>query len=654
MGKKKQQKEAKAARTSEDKGKKTYSLPTTKTESHGQSSADSLQKVSIPNALEQELLDLIQTCNQQRVMDKEVSKRLTQKKLQDIYNSLNGAGFSHKQIEQAMENTILYGGDLVDALDWLCLNLSNDKLPANFSQALENEEEKKRPKFDTELVTDIPSNIDRIHGADKSAVKLDTKSNKSDNVKSQKDWILQYAEGVSDDDDDSDNKEFDPNEKYLEVTACLLDAKEEAALLKKAGEKSKVKEISKTIREMILEMESLEKHPDFNPQVKLQINDGDKGSKNSSNDGDANESDCVTTSHDTVTESLRDTNTLTEPTESKSKTSETDIDQPGDDDLGFSLFQQAEEEPPPKETKVVVMPETRSFEYTRQQWTGKSPKQFLNDWCRKHLQKSPPPKFHKLTGKGNTFVCRVVVDRRGKEGLLELTPDIYCGNIKEAEHLASTLALYHLCKGQSVYQLLPPPYRDVWLEWLDYEKQTQLLEKSKENKPRDQFLAKLMSKIQSSTSKTKTTKQVDDADDVIDSWENIDSDDEQSMTEESSNDQQAPQQGSSKSKHTKSVQDVYSKNQGSKIYSDLLTTRQELPVYKHKDYIIKTLQKHNVVLVAGETGSGKSTQVPHFILEDCLKNHRENCNIVCTEPRRISAISLASRVSQEMGESKLG
>lgn len=49
--------------------------------------------------------------------------------------------------------------------------------------------------------------------------------------------------------------------------------------------------------------------------------------------------------------------------------------------------------------------------------------------------------------------------------------------------------------------------------------------------------------------------------------------------------------------------------------------------------------------------SGKSTQVPSFILENELSNGR-NCMIYCTEPRRISAISLARRVSQELGENK--
>lgn len=45
--------------------------------------------------------------------------------LQDMYMSLSRAGFKHQQIEQAMTSTVQYGGDLIDALDWLCLNLNN-------------------------------------------------------------------------------------------------------------------------------------------------------------------------------------------------------------------------------------------------------------------------------------------------------------------------------------------------------------------------------------------------------------------------------------------------------------------------------------------------------------------------------------------------
>lgn len=58
--------------------------------------------------------------------------------------------------------------------------------------------------------------------------------------------------------------------------------------------------------------------------------------------------------------------------------------------------------------KAKVNMEKRIFAYTRQQWTGKSPKQFLIDWIRKHLPKSPPPSFRKVEHKGCLFQARSV------------------------------------------------------------------------------------------------------------------------------------------------------------------------------------------------------------------------------------------------------
>lgn len=58
-----------------------------------------------------------------------------------------------------------------------------------------------------------------------------------------------------------------------------------------------------------------------------------------------------------------------------------------------------------------------------------------------------------------------------------------------------------------------------------------------------------------------------------------------------------------------------------------------------------------MVIVSGETGCGKTTQLPQFILEDAIASGLGPAtNIVCTQPRRISAISVAKRVAQERGE----
>lgn len=61
-----------------------------------------------------------------------------------------------------------------------------------------------------------------------------------------------------------------------------------------------------------------------------------------------------------------------------------------------------------------------------------------------------------------------------------------------------------------------------------------------------------------------------------------------------------------------------------------------------------------VIIISGETGCGKTTQVPQFILESEIESLRGAvCSIICTQPRRISAISVSERVASERGE-KLG
>jgi ATP-dependent RNA helicase DHX36 len=61
-----------------------------------------------------------------------------------------------------------------------------------------------------------------------------------------------------------------------------------------------------------------------------------------------------------------------------------------------------------------------------------------------------------------------------------------------------------------------------------------------------------------------------------------------------------------------------------------------------------------VVVVSGETGCGKTTQLPQYILESEIDAARgASCNIICTQPRRISAIVVSERVAAERGE-KIG
>jgi ATP-dependent RNA helicase DHX29 len=84
-------------------------------------------------------------------------------------------------------------------------------------------------------------------------------------------------------------------------------------------------------------------------------------------------------------------------------------------------------------------------------------------------------------------------------------------------------------------------------------------------------------------------------------------------------------------------------------FQKMTESRKTLPIWAHKQEILDTLENNQAVIICSETGSGKSTQIPSFIMENELANGRE-CKIYITEPRRISAISLARRVSEELGE----
>ncbi|MFZ0134267.1 MAG: ATP-dependent RNA helicase HrpA [Desulfobacterales bacterium] len=73
----------------------------------------------------------------------------------------------------------------------------------------------------------------------------------------------------------------------------------------------------------------------------------------------------------------------------------------------------------------------------------------------------------------------------------------------------------------------------------------------------------------------------------------------------------------------------------------------ELPIFDRKEDIIAAIAAHAVVIVAGETGSGKTTQLPKY----CLAAGRGIAGrIGCTQPRRIAATSVARRIAEEMGE----
>ncbi|RYO78491.1 hypothetical protein DL766_002438 [Monosporascus sp. MC13-8B] len=98
-------------------------------------------------------------------------------------------------------------------------------------------------------------------------------------------------------------------------------------------------------------------------------------------------------------------------------------------------------------------------------------------------------------------------------------------------------------------------------------------------------------------------------------------------------------------------QKIWAEKASTPKFQAMLQSRMQLPMWQFREQVLGAVEQEQVVIICGETGCGKSTQVPSFLLEHQLSLGR-HCKIYCTEPRRISAISLARRVSEELGEGR--
>ncbi|KAL8294865.1 hypothetical protein RB597_008305 [Gaeumannomyces tritici] len=80
-------------------------------------------------------------------------------------------------------------------------------------------------------------------------------------------------------------------------------------------------------------------------------------------------------------------------------------------------------------------------------------------------------------------------------------------------------------------------------------------------------------------------------------------------------------------------------------------TRQSLPIYAYRDEFLAALEQYQILVIVGETGSGKTTQLPQYLHEAGFT--KDGMKVGCTQPRRVAAMSVAARVADEMGV-KLG
>lgn len=88
-------------------------------------------------------------------------------------------------------------------------------------------------------------------------------------------------------------------------------------------------------------------------------------------------------------------------------------------------------------------------------------------------------------------------------------------------------------------------------------------------------------------------------------------------------------------------------NSMSQRRQQLLKERCLLPIWSARQDLVQMIKDNRALVVVGETGSGKTTQIPQFLLHGGLAGRYGG--IACTQPRRVAAMSVARRVAEEMG-----
>ncbi|CDO68562.1 hypothetical protein BN946_scf184998.g59 [Trametes cinnabarina] len=96
----------------------------------------------------------------------------------------------------------------------------------------------------------------------------------------------------------------------------------------------------------------------------------------------------------------------------------------------------------------------------------------------------------------------------------------------------------------------------------------------------------------------------------------------------------------------------FTKRPHSPAYKKILDARKKLPVFAQMDDFLKMFSTNQIIVMVGETGSGKTTQIPQFVCYSDLP-HTKGKLVACTQPRRVAAMSVAKRVADEMDGERL-
>ena len=366
-------------------------------------------------------------------------------------------------------------------------------------------------------------------------------------------------------------------------------------------------------------------------------------------------------------------------------------DDDDDDDGNYVVGKNEQDDSsPPSTTATAATSATKSIEdYTIPTgWTGTTPQKKLDELLKK--QQLPRAKYTKLpmnsgfkltlittdnsTNKDNGSNTKKKRQQQKHQQTIEKQYEAKHCNFTKTSSLKdylATLALYELDPTLPLYSVFPMPFRTLWLSWVNEKREMKVMEQKVVEEEWRMQIDHLICMIESmkidkkkqggsngdggekkkksdEISEKGVNKGRDDlsGDDIVDDWEAEEiGDDSTTPIATTTIMNKAPTSAGIK------LQKEFIHRTSTPAYQKMKAIRDTLPMSQYRQTILDTIaaKEHRVMILQADTGAGKSTQCAQYILEQALLDGiGDTVNIICTQPRRVAATSVAERVADEM------
>lgn len=248
------------------------------------------------------------------------------------------------------------------------------------------------------------------------------------------------------------------------------------------------------------------------------------------------------------------------------------------------------------------------------------------------------------------------------------------GSRERWKHLRlTTCAVLQVRGEQQLQHVLPSPFRELWLTWEKRAAESAAGSAADAKQSQADFVASLLQQQQRQAEEAKTaaaaapsagtseeraggaaggaSPSMGQTEDEVADWElhveqaEADADAARSAEQAAAAEAAEAAAGVAHAAASAAMAQRLRDWRGSAAGAAMQAARDALPIAQLRGEVLAALQAHDAVVVSGDTGCGKTTQVPQFLLEAAtLTGEGARCSVVCTQPRRIAAISVAERV----------